>query len=74
MEVAIAPVEPVVVALVEPGSPRLLICLIVTPLELGRWSSSSDLAYVRAPPGRARLLGLALAPCPCFPVLNPDQA
>ena len=74
VEVPAVPVEFVVAAPVEPGSPRLLIGLVATPLKPGRWSSSSDLACARAPSGRARLLGLALAPCRRFPVWNLDQA
>ena len=74
MEVAAVLVETVVAALVEAGSPRLLTGLVVTPLEPGRWSSSFGLAYALALPGRARLLGLALALRRRFPVLNLDQA
>ena len=78
------PVEPPVVewaatlaelvnaVLVEPGSKVHLTGPVVTPLEPSRWSSSSGLAYARAPPGRARLLGLKLDPRRRFLILNPD--
>ena len=68
--VDIVSVEVVVVAPVLAGSPHLLIGLVVTPLEPGRCSSSSGSAYALAPPGRARLLGLALVPRHRYP----DQA
>ena len=74
MDVAAVPVEAVVAAPVEAGSPCLLTGLVVTPLEPSRFSSSFGLAYALAPPRQVRLLGWARVPCLCFLVLNPDQA
>ena len=74
VEVAVASVEPVVAAPVELDSRVLLTGQVVTPMEPSRWSSSSSLAYARAPPGQVRLLELALAPRHRSLVLNPDQA